>query len=62
MDCGNLASPLFGTINIQLTTFGARVKYICNVGYNLFGSTTRQCLSNGTWSNADPTCQSKNKV
>ena len=62
MNCGNLGSPLFGSIDIQLTTFGATVKYSCNVGYNLIGSTTRQCLSNGTWSNVAPTCQSKNSV
>ena len=62
MDCGNFANPLFGSINIQLTTLGATVKYSCNVEYDLIGSTTTHCLSNGTWTNAAPTCQSKNNV
>ena len=30
--------------------------FICNTGYNLTGSDTRSCQSNGSWSGSDNDC------
>lgn len=42
------------------TTEGSEVTYSCNVGFNLVGSATRTCLSDGTWSGTEPTCEGIN--
>ena len=35
---------------------GGRATYTCNNGFRLVGSFTRTCLSNGSWSGAEPVC------
>ena len=31
--------------------------YLCNEGYVINGGATRECLSDGTWSGSEPTCE-----
>ena len=36
---------------------GSTATYSCNLGQMLFGSTTRQCLADGSWSGQMPFCK-----
>ena len=38
---------------------GAIVEYECPANFHLFGSSIRQCLSNGEWSGIEPVCLRK---
>lgn len=58
----SLTSPPNGDYSLQegmATTFGARVTYKCNDGYNLVGEmTVRECTLQG-WSGSTPRCEKK---
>ena len=64
VDCGNgtLNDPTDGQVSFTTTTFGSTATYSCNTGYNLQGVATRTCQADGTWSDSEPTCQSKLKT
>ena len=36
--------------------------FTCNTGYNLTGSDTRTCQSDGSWSDRDVVCSRGNKI
>ncbi|XP_019624285.1 PREDICTED: CUB and sushi domain-containing protein 1-like [Branchiostoma belcheri] len=38
-------------------TLGQTVRYTCMAGYHLFGTADITCQSNGTWTDATPTCE-----
>ncbi|KAK3727154.1 hypothetical protein QZH41_004452 [Actinostola sp. cb2023] len=44
------------------TTYPKVIRYECEDGYILQGSRTRQCQSNGKWSEFDPSCEAAMKV
>ncbi len=60
--CGYPGTPLhgqlLGTVDGDFNVDGA-VEFECDDGYELEGSSTRRCLSNGKWSGEDTTCKSK---
>jgi CUB/sushi domain-containing protein len=56
IDCGAPTSPTNGTVSAPATTYGSNATYVCNAGFQLSGSATRTCQSNGTWSGSMPTC------
>ena len=54
-----LLSPSNGNISCNSTgvpQYEDQCSFSCDSGYELTGSSTRQCLSNGSWSGADVTC------
>ena len=56
-----LTNPHNGMINCSLGDDGvypyeATCSFTCNTGYELTGSDTRICQSNGSWSGAGATC------
>ena len=59
VDCGTLAAPQNGEINLTATTFMSTATYNCNSGYILSGNETRTCQASGTWSDNAPTCDRK---
>ncbi|XP_053391178.1 CUB and sushi domain-containing protein 3-like [Mercenaria mercenaria] len=56
-DCGLLAPPINGTIDITNTTVGNTVTYSCGNGFILHGDNKRECLQSGFWNGINPTCE-----
>ena len=54
--CPTLPVPVSGTIDFDDITIGSVASYSCDEGFELVGSTTRTCQSDGTWSGNDPQC------
>eukprot|EP00118_Oscarella_pearsei_P002855 m.11939 g.11939 ORF g.11939 m.11939 type:complete len:2352 (+) comp23692_c0_seq4:198-7253(+) len=54
--CGSLSAPQNGAKTGTATTYGSVVKFTCKSGYTLSGSSSRSCLSSGTWSGTQPIC------
>jgi len=59
VDCGDLDPPANGNLSLNVTTFGSQANYTCFVGYIIDGPITRTCTAAGSWSERDPTCNSK---
>ncbi|XP_013383226.1 sushi, von Willebrand factor type A, EGF and pentraxin domain-containing protein 1 [Lingula anatina] len=45
-----------GKVSGNLFLYGEQLQYECDIGYELFGSSSLTCLSNGQWSDQYPTC------
>ena len=58
VDCENLNNPNNGVINCSLgNNEEYACNFTCNTGYELTGSDTRTCQSNGSWSGSDVVCR-----
>ena len=55
VECPDLMDPDNGRVDYE-TQVGSSATYTCNTGYQLIGTSTRTCQSDGTWSGSDPTC------
>ena len=60
--CPSLNDPSNGIITCSLGDDGVpdpgdTCTYTCNTGYELTGSHTRTCQSNGSWSGSAPLCR-----
>ena len=59
VQCTSLSSPTNGNISCNSTDvsrYEDQCSFSCDPGYELTGSSSRQCLSNGSWSGSDVTC------
>ena len=56
INCPALEHPERGLVSVGGNSTGSVATYSCNGGYSLIGSATRQCQSDGTWSNESPIC------
>ena len=54
--CPALSEPPGGTVSAPALTYGSIASYACSTGYDLTGVASRKCQSDGTWSDAAPTC------
>ena len=52
-----MSDPENGAVSITGTGVGDIATYTCNDGFELSGSDTRACESNGEWSGSAPTCE-----
>lgn len=57
--CPNLNAPINGQIYVTGIIPGSRAEYQCNNNYILEGVTSRQCQTNGQWTNQIPECLRK---
>ncbi|XP_068719046.1 sushi, von Willebrand factor type A, EGF and pentraxin domain-containing protein 1-like [Montipora capricornis] len=55
--CGNPGTPENGQKNGVNYKYYNVVTFKCNLGYNLIGSSSRTCQTNGNWNGTQPTCQ-----
>ncbi|XP_022799707.1 sushi, von Willebrand factor type A, EGF and pentraxin domain-containing protein 1-like [Stylophora pistillata] len=59
--CLRLCPPLMKLVNGftkgQQNWAGEHISFSCKPGYKLKGSSERQCLSSGTWTGVQPTCE-----
>ena len=56
-DCGAVKTPSNGSLAGNLTTYPHKLQFMCDEGFNLRGSKTRQCLSTGNWSGNESFCE-----
>ena len=59
VQCTSLSSPTNGSItcnSTDISLYEDQCLFSCDPGYELTGSSSRQCLSNGSWSGSDVTC------
>ncbi len=55
--CGQLSSPVNGGLSLSSgVNEGSVATYTCDTGFNLTGSATRTCTSDGGWIPAAPVC------
>eukprot|EP00117_Sycon_ciliatum_P048173 scpid2370/ scgid5761/ Sushi, von Willebrand factor type A, EGF and pentraxin domain-containing protein 1; CCP module-containing protein 22; Polydom; Selectin-like osteoblast-derived protein; Serologically defined breast cancer antigen NY-BR-38 len=62
LDCGDPGVPANGGRAYSSSVVASTVEYYCNVGYQLIGSETRECMANtdstsAAWSDSMPTCR-----
>ena len=62
VNCLRLTNPNNGMIKCALgddnvTSYEDTCSFRCNTGYELTGSDTRTCQSDGTWSGSNATCE-----
>ena len=66
MSCPPLHDPNIGEINCSLggkdnvISYEDTCNFTCNTGYELTGSDTRTCQSDGSWSGSDDMCKRGN--
>ena len=58
-DCGILSVPMNGSLTGSDTTFPNEVTFSCDEGFILNGSSVRRCLSDGSWSGIQTSCEGK---
>ena len=58
MSCPSLDNPSNGMISCSLgdDAYGDICNFTCNTGYELTGSETRTCQSDGSWSGSTAMC------
>ena len=62
VNCSLLGNPNNGMITCELRDDGTPsyediCSFTCNTGYELTGSNTRTCQSDGSWSGSDDVCR-----
>ena len=57
VQCPALSDPENGAVTTTGTGVGDTATYTCNSGFEISGSDTRTCQSNGEWSGSAPTCE-----
>ena len=57
VDCGAMFSPMNGSIFGNLTVYPNTVRFSCDLGFLVLGSSIRKCQHNGTWDGYDTVCE-----
>jgi hypothetical protein len=60
LDCGTIVAPANGNVDLtDGTTYESVAVFQCNNGYDMAGAASLECLEDGSWDNAKPTCNIK---
>ena len=59
IDCGDPGTLSNGSRTGSVFTFGGTVRYRCNQGYKLSGSSIRTCEASGRWSGDKAVCKGR---
>ena len=57
--CPTLDDPVNGMVSVTGTATGDTATYTCIAGFELIGTETVTCMSDGTWSDEPPMCRRK---
>ena len=57
IDCGIVQTPQNGSMRGEMTTYSNSLTFDCDEGFTLYGSSSRKCQANGTWSGSDALCK-----
>ena len=60
--CGDPGTPSNGSRTGSVFTFGGTVRYRCNQGYKLSGSSNRTCEPSGRWSGNKAVCKGRSII
>ncbi|XP_060565067.1 fibropellin-1-like isoform X2 [Ruditapes philippinarum] len=59
-DCGTIVAPANGNVDLtDGTTYESVAVFQCNNGYDMAGAASLECLEDGSWDSAKPTCNIK---
>ena len=61
IDCGDPGTPSSGSRAGTVFTFGGTVRYRCNQGYKLSGSSISTCGESGRWSGNKAECKGRSR-
>ena len=56
VSCGDPGAPPYGYLENFDFVFDSVVHYRCRLGYKMYGSATRRCMADATWSGSMPIC------
>ena len=57
VDCGPLPVPENGAITGNKTILDSVLQFYCFEGYNLNGSSSRECQRSGQWTGVNASCE-----
>ncbi|KAL5013077.1 hypothetical protein ScPMuIL_011628 [Solemya velum] len=60
VECPRLQAPLHGRMIGTGSKYGTTLRFECNPGYHVKGSSSRQCLSDRSWSGNEALCEEIN--
>ncbi|KAH3836216.1 hypothetical protein DPMN_109587 [Dreissena polymorpha] len=58
-ECSQLSNPTDGNASYTNIIYKSVATYTCNIGFDLIGVSTRECLNNRSWSAEKPFCKIK---
>jgi len=62
VDCGSLHAPRNGSMTGSKTVFPNIIEFRCDEGFDLLGSASRKCKSDGKWSGNVTACKGTAKA
>lgn len=62
VDCGPLPVPMNGSFSGDSTVFPNSGLFKCDPGFILYGSVSRTCQANGTWSGSSTACVGRSEA
>ena len=62
IDCGDLQSPLNGSVILNGTVEGNSATYTCDEGFLPDGPVVRMCRNDKMWSGVPPMCEGESYV
>lgn len=62
MRCPTLLAPVYGRVIGSGTAYGTELRFECDDGYKVIGSTERRCQADRSWSGQAARCEGRHDV